>query len=148
MGTQFICGMWGFRKREFTVPHLRSCLWYSCTFVIFIHTQNIGPFLIHTESLIIPKKKYYFLQKWIIFPKNEQLLHSIWTPWALPVMSGANMKYGSGWFLQSYQIWFWSELIFGGTSATGGRVIFFVSCVNFLKKQCKMLYNFNPTWFH
>ena len=36
---------------------------------------------------------------------------------------------------------------FGATSATGGRVNFFVSCVNFLKQR-EMLYNFNPKWFH
>ena len=39
------------------------------------------------------------------------------------------------------------ELIFGGTSGTGGRVNFFVSCVNFLKKQRKMLYDFNPKFY-
>ena len=30
-----------------------------------------------------------------------------------------------------------TELIFGATSATGGRVNFFVSCVNFLKNNAK-----------
>ena len=33
----------------------------------------------------------------------------------------------------------WAELIFGGTSGTGGRVNFFVSCVNFLEKQCYII---------
>jgi len=30
-----------------------------------------------------------------------------------------------------------AELIFGGTSGTGGRVNFFVNCVNFLKNKAK-----------
>ena len=49
----------------------------------------------------------------------------------------------SGGYPKYLQIWdkqkstFFAELIFGATSATGGRANFFVSCVNFLKNNAK-----------
>ena len=39
--------------------------------------------------------------------------------------------------LRTFVLPIYPKLIFGGTSGTGGRVNFFVSCVNFLKNNAK-----------